>query len=139
MKQFNIRVYGILINKQNQLLVCHEERNGYKMTKLPGGGLEWGEGTKETLVREFKEELGINIRVGKLFYVCDFFQISAFNSNDQLISFYYEVEADLRELPINGDFNREKIRFEWKPINDLQQNDFTFPIDREVIKMILLK
>ena len=56
MKKFNIRVYGILINQNKEILVLDETRNGYSFTKFPGGGLEWGEGFKECLEREFEEE-----------------------------------------------------------------------------------
>ena len=55
---FNLRVYGILINEQNQLLVSDEYIRGMKITKFPGGGLEFGEGTRDCLKREFLEETG---------------------------------------------------------------------------------
>jgi hypothetical protein len=42
--KFNIRVYGLLINKQQEVLVTDEYRIGMYMTKFPGGGLEYGEG-----------------------------------------------------------------------------------------------
>ena len=48
---FNIRVYGILINEQHQLLVSDEYIRGNYYTKFPGGGLEFGEGTRDCLVR----------------------------------------------------------------------------------------
>ena len=49
MKRFNIRVYGILINDRNELLVSDELIKGLQFTKFPGGGLEWGEGTMDCL------------------------------------------------------------------------------------------
>ena len=54
---FNLRVYGLLINELNQVLISDENRNGFAFTKFPGGGMEFGEGFKETLIREFQEEL----------------------------------------------------------------------------------
>ena len=45
-KKFNLRVYGILIDS-DRLLITDEKRGGFPMTKLPGGGLEFGEGLKE--------------------------------------------------------------------------------------------
>jgi hypothetical protein len=39
---FNIRVYGILINEQKQVLVADEFIRGNYYTKFPGGGLEFG-------------------------------------------------------------------------------------------------
>jgi ADP-ribose pyrophosphatase YjhB (NUDIX family) len=72
MLPFNIRVYGLLVNDLGQVLVSDECRNGYSFTKFPGGGLEFGEGFKEALKREFIEELNLSVDVGNLFYFNDF-------------------------------------------------------------------
>ena len=53
MALFNVRVYGILIDSHERLLVSDEFIRGAYITKLPGGGLEIGEGTREGLAREF--------------------------------------------------------------------------------------
>ena len=57
---FNLRVYGILINEQNQLLVSDEYIRGMKITKFPGGGLEFGEGTRDCLKREFLDYIKLD-------------------------------------------------------------------------------
>ena len=88
--RFNLRVYGLLFH-ENKLLITHERRGDVVMTKFPGGGLEFKEGIKDCLIREFKEELEIEINVAGLYYVNDFLQISKYKSSDQLISFYYKV------------------------------------------------
>ena len=62
MKSLNVRVYGILIH-ENKLLVSDEYIKGMKITKLPGGGLEHGEGTIDCLKREFKEELNLDVEI----------------------------------------------------------------------------
>ncbi|MFN5910799.1 MAG: NUDIX domain-containing protein, partial [Bacteroidota bacterium] len=67
MKRFNLRVYGILINDRDEVLVSDECRNGFSFTKFPGGGVEVGEGFPQALEREFEEELGIRVEVGELF------------------------------------------------------------------------
>ena len=59
MQRFNIRVYGILINVQKQVLLSDEFIRGNYYTKFPGGGLEFGEGTRDCLKREFKEEMDL--------------------------------------------------------------------------------
>jgi len=82
MALFNVRVYGILIDEQHRLLVSDEFIRGNYITKLPGGGLEIGEGTRDGLAREFMEEANLKITVGDHFYTTDFFQISAFNNVD---------------------------------------------------------
>src|SRR5678809_100244 len=90
---FNLRVYGILINEQKQVLVSDEYIRGSYYTKFPGGGLELGEGTKDCLKREFKEEMDLEVEIGAHLYTTDFYQVSAFNPEHQIISIYYLVKA----------------------------------------------
>lgn len=144
--RFNIRVYGLLVNEINQVLIVHEQMNDFKFTKFPGGGLEFGEGILDCLTREFKEETGLDIEVIGHFYTTDFFQSSAFKPNDQLISVYYKVEvkSDWRKIKLNEhelfSGNRiERLRFEWVDIKKLTPDMFTFPIDKLVCEKILLE
>ena len=90
---FNIRVYGILINAEKQVLVSDEFIRGNYYTKFPGGGLEFGEGTRDCLKREFMEEMSLNVEIGEHIYTTDFYQISAFNPGHQIISIYYKAKA----------------------------------------------
>ena len=55
---FIIRVYGIYIDPDKGILVSDELVNGKYITKFPGGGLEFGEGTIDCLKREMVEETG---------------------------------------------------------------------------------
>ena len=93
MKLFNVRVYGILLNENKQVLVSDEYIRGKYYTKFPGGGLEFGEGTRDCLQREFKEEMNLDVRVGDHIYTTDIFQMSAFKTDDQIIAIYYFVHA----------------------------------------------
>jgi len=143
MKRFNIRVYGILINDKNEVLVTDEIRSGYKMTKFPGGGLEHGEGTIDCIKRECFEELNLEIEVKAHFYTTDYFQASAFNTNDQLISIYYLI-APAKEHNFDVKQNQfefaEEIEgaqiFRWLSLKTITENDFTFPVDRRVANML---
>ncbi len=132
--KFNIRVYGILINDKNEVLITDECRGGVFFTKFPGGGLEFGEGLKDCLVREFQEELGISIEVGELFYCTDFF--IAFKATDQLISIYYKIEfIDKNKLNFaeyNIPFTIEQEKFRWMSLDEISEDVFTFPIDKLV-------
>ena len=111
---FNIRVYGILINEQKQVLVSDEYIRGMYITKFPGGGLEPGEGTRDCLKREFLEEMNLKVEVGEHIYTTDFFQVSAFNKDQQIISIYYfvkaleEIKAPLREKEF--DFDERELK-----------------------------
>jgi 8-oxo-dGTP diphosphatase len=140
---FNIRIYGILI-ENGKVLVTDEFRLGIKMTKFPGGGLEFGEGPIDCLIREWKEETGIEIRVNSHFYTTDFFQPS-YNlpGTNQIINIYYKVEAikpyDLKTKEIKFDFNEltEGIQtFRWVDMDSITEEEFTLPIDKVVVKML---
>lgn len=138
--RFNIRVYGILINSNKEVLISDECRFKTFFTKFPGGGLEWGEGIKDCLIREFKEELNIEIEVGELYYCTDFFITSAFKETDQLISIYYLVnyskKDDLSFTEHTIPFQEEIEKFRWIPLKEITENTFTFPIDKLVAKKL---
>tara|TARA_B110000046_G_C12929149_1_gene370670 strand:- start:445 stop:885 length:441 start_codon:yes stop_codon:yes gene_type:complete len=141
-KKYNLRVYGIIINSNNEVLVSDERRYGVSMTKFPGGGLNWGEGHKETLVREIKEEMNLDAEIGEFFYVNDFFQSSAYREEDQLFSFYYRVlKVDFDAIPISNHsypLSEEGEKFRWVSISKLSEEMFTFPIDK-VVSLLIAK
>ncbi len=130
-KRFNIRVYGIWIHN-DKLLVNEELIRNQMVIKLPGGGLDWGEGTIDCLKREWKEELGLDIEVSGHFYTTDFFQASAFD-NSQVISIYYLVRGDVPETFVNLVSNE---RTYWIDLSAVSANTFTLAIDKIVGEML---
>lgn len=149
MALFNVRVYGILLDEEKRLLVSDEFIRGNYITKLPGGGLEIGEGTRDGLAREFMEEANIVVNVGDHFYTTDFFQISAFNNKDQIISIYYLVHTEDTSL-INAkekafDFLPEEVadkkgtaeHLRWIPFHEINEDAMTLPIDKVAVKMLV--
>ena len=145
MYPFNVRVYGILINSLEQVLLSDEEEFGFQFSKFPGGGLEFGEGLIDALKREFVEECNVEVRVIEHFYTTDFFIKSVFNES-QVISIYYLVEP-VTELELNFkqksfDFDSEgeiKQAFRWKSISELAISDLTFPTDQRVVELLKLR
>ena len=137
-KAYNIRVYGILFNQKKELLLSDEVLGGKRFTKLPGGGHELGEGLTDGLKREFREELNIEIDVVKHFYTTDYFQQSAFNEEEQLISVYYLVESEQAEGIENGKSAADDIsnKFKWKKLTDLKEDSVSFPVDQLVLKKL---
>jgi 8-oxo-dGTP diphosphatase len=139
--RFNIRVYGIL-KHQNRILLVHEQAGNMEFVKFPGGGLEFGEGLHDALIREFMEETGLEVEIAHHVYTTDFFQQSAFKPGDQLISVYYAVNAkgqidireDAHEIVVNG--RTEKLRFFWVDLHQLHESMLTFPIDKKVCGFI---
>ncbi|ANI89514.1 NUDIX hydrolase [Arachidicoccus ginsenosidimutans] len=148
MNSFNIRVYGILKDERDRILVSDEFIRGDYITKFPGGGLELGEGTRDCLQREFLEETGLKVNVGAHFYTTDFFQQSAFNKEHQIISIYYFVHCDeIEKLQTHtkpfdfspeqtADPNSESEVFRWIDLKDLSEESVMLPIDKIVAKML---
>ena len=145
-----LRVYGILINEKKQILVSDELIRGNYYTKFPGGGLEFGEGTRDCLKREFKEEMDLSVAVEDHIYTTDFFQMSAFNPADQIISIYYfakalePIKAPLRNKEFDFDDAQLKVyqeRDEIETFRFIEWEDFsadrmTLSIDKIVAAMI---
>ena len=151
MQLFNIRVYGILLNEKKQVLVSDEYIRGEYFTKFPGGGLEIGEGTRDCLKREFLEEMNLAVEIKEHIYTTDFYQLSAFNHNHQIISIYYFVQAlepiqvPLRDKPFHFDEAQLNIYKEKNEIETFRFIDWesfsadavSLPIDKVVA--VLLK
>jgi len=147
---FNIRVYGILINENKQILLSDEFIRGQYYTKFPGGGLELGEGTRDCLKREFQEEMSLDVEVKDHIYTTDFFQISAFNPEHQIISIYYFVqplepitfsltqkEFDFTEQQLIIYKEKSEIEtFRFADLISFSDKDVSLPIDKVVAGII---
>ncbi|MBY0536227.1 MAG: NUDIX domain-containing protein [Chitinophagaceae bacterium] len=147
---FNIRVYGILTNEKGEVLVSDEKIRGAYITKFPGGGLEFGEGTRDCLEREFLEEMNLKVRIDEHLYTTDFFQMSAFNPEHQIISVYYKVTAlepitvPIRTQPFDFDAQQlavyeatgETETFRFIPAASFNSNSVTLPIDKVVADLV---
>ncbi len=150
MTKFNVRVYGILLNDAKQVLVSDEYIRGKYYTKFPGGGLEFGEGTRECLHREFKEEMNLDVLIEDHIYTTDVFQMSAFTPDHQIIAIYYFVKAlQPIAVPIKTaefDFDEQQLQLyeqsqqietfrfiDWENFNP---DAITLPIDKIVTALL---
>ena len=142
---FNIRVYGLLINLNDEILLSDEQEFGIQFTKFPGGGLEHSEGLIDGLKREFIEECNLEIEVINHFYTTDFFVESIFGGG-QLISVYYLVKP-MNDLAFKltdktFDFNGQTEpmqSFRFVAIAKLSVDEITFPVDKHVINLLKQK
>ena len=144
MEKFVIRVYGLIIKEHKEILISDEYVLETYMTKFPGGGLEFGEGPIDCLIREFKEEcMGQKIENIRHFYTTDYYQKALFYENAQLISIYYladlknPLQFKISEKPFDfkivDNFGQS---FRWLKIKDVKEEDMTFPIDKFVIRKL---
>lgn len=147
---FNVRVYGILMNDKRQVLVSDEHIRGSYYTKFPGGGLEFGEGTRDCLKREFMEEMNLDVEIGDHIYTTDFFQMSAFTPDQQIIAIYYFAKAlapitvPLRTKPFDFDERQQAIYEQTRETETFRFIDWeqfsgaavTLPIDKVVADLV---
>ena len=133
-KGFNIRVYALCIIN-NEILTLKEPFAGNMVVKLPGGGLEFGEGTADCLKREFKEELNLEITVGDAFYIQEDFVQSLAKDGKQLLTLYFFATIiDSHNLEII-DKNIQEVN--WIPLT--ANNPFTLPVDKIVFNKLQSK
>lgn len=73
--RLRVRVCGICIQDHKVLMLSHR---GIGSTDTfwcpPGGGVQFGETTHQALIREFKEETGVEIEISRLLFVNEFMQ-----------------------------------------------------------------
>ncbi len=142
-RKFNIRVYGIFI-EAGKVLLTDEYRLGTKMTKFPGGGLKYGEGTIDCLKRECREELNSEIEVLEHFYTTDYFQPSILLPEpQQIINIYYRIHIP---RPFGFKISDKKFDFEklvdgdqsfrMPALEKLKADELTLPIDKKVIEIV---
>jgi len=138
--RFNLRVYALIIDESNRILVSDECRFGHFFTKFPGGGIEENEGISDALKRELQEELAAEMLDSSFFYVNDFYQVSAFDTEHSLVVFYYKVVIQSPETLGTSSyaipFTEETEKQRWVSLYELQKSDLTFPIDQLVLEKL---
>lgn len=93
-----LRACGICLKNDELLMVNHSALNTSDFWAPPGGGIEYGQSIEETLIREFKEETGVDIRPVKFLFACEFIK-----SPLHAIEVFFEVEHVGGTLKVGSD------------------------------------
>ena len=143
-QRFIIRVYGIYIDPLQGLFVSDEKIREKNITKFPGGGLEYGEGTINCLQREMIEETGSEFEITSHFYTTDYFVESAFDPEWQIISIYYimkplqVLQIEIPKISFNFKNDSEGSQsFRFIPFANVNAEQFTLSIDRHVASLLV--
>ena len=135
---FSYRVGGLLIRDGKVLMQKAVDDDGYAFI---GGHVAFGETTDQALVREFKEEIGADIKIERLIMVNEnFFPWG--NRPCQQINLYYLVSLqDETQIPLDGTFKaldelgNERIELDmcWIPLEDVPNATIYPPQAKEYI------
>ena len=114
----------LLLENQNKILLMKRKNTGYEDSKysLPGGHVEANEEIRKALVREAKEEIGININVEDL----EFYKVlnRKISKNQEYVDFVFKTKrwsGDIR--------NNEKEKCEeiiWVDKDKIPENTLDF-------------
>ena len=118
---FNIRITGMLI-ENNEILLVQQKLSDKRNWSLPGGRLERGETLSQGLIREMKEETGLDVEIIRMLYLCD---VAASSNTILHITFLIKRIGGEIELPSN-EFDENPIHdVKFVPISELVQYGFS--------------
>ncbi len=120
--KFTYRVVGIVMDNQRVLLHRAEPDDFWS---LPGGRGELLEVSQNTLKREMREELGVEIQVERLLWVVEnFFEHNAQSHHELglyfLMSFPSRSPLYTESKAFAGDEQGLKLIFKWHPLDALE-------------------
>lgn len=125
---FNIRITGILI-EDNKILLVQQNLSDKRNWSLPGGRLERGETISQGIIREMKEETGLDVEIIRMLYLCD---VEASSNTILHITFLLKRVSGEIELPSNV-FDENPIHdVRFVPVSELMQYGFS----EKFVKMI---
>jgi len=122
-----VRVAGILINNNEILLIAHKKDNDIYWL-LPGGGVDYGESLSEALIREFIEELNIEITVKDLALISDSIAPAG---NRHIINIFFLCEYSGGEFMLGNDLRLHDFKFFKR--DDIPNIKLFPPINNELI------
>jgi len=107
--------------RRGSVLVCRDKKGGYAY--LPGGHVEFGETAEQALIRELKEESGLQVRAGACALVHEhFFEQKGAKRHELTLVFHMEpagTEGALEEVKSL----ETHLTFEWMDLASVGDQD----------------
>ena len=99
--RFNYRVCAVLLDG-GRILAMHDERSPYFY--LPGGRVKMGERAEDAVLREVREELGIEARILRPLWLCQsFFNEDVAHVDYHELCLYFLLDISGTDLLSRGD------------------------------------
>ena len=128
--RFNYRVAAVLLDGE-RILAMHDERSPYFY--LPGGRVRMGERAEDAVLREVREELGIEARIVRPLWLSQsFFNEDVAHVDYHELCLYFLLDISGTDLLSRGDrFRGPELRhvhdFEWLPFERLK-DEYFYPL-----------
>ncbi|HVG18511.1 MAG TPA: NUDIX hydrolase [Blastocatellia bacterium] len=115
--RFNYRVVGVAVHDNSVLL---HRAEGDDFWTFPGGRAEFGEPAAQTLKREMREEIGVEVEVVRLlWFVENFFEYADMRYHEIALYFLMRLPATCKYVvqpgPFLGEEEGTKLTFQWFP------------------------
>ena len=137
---FRLRTVAIIIEDNSLLLVKNAKSPNYYSV---GGGVHMNEKAEDCVIREVREETGVDYQVDHLAVICEnFFKEAALDYDPlhcHVIEFYYLMKSrGKKDAKCNTyGWNNEKEEISWIPLDQLAQTNVKPEFLRHRIKEIL--
>lgn len=126
---FDVRSCGILI-KDGKILVSNEDDG---TVTLSGGAVKTGETTDEAIVREFKEESGLDdVKVIKLIAVIENF-LKYKDADYHQFMYVYSLDLKNQSLNLPTLTQEEKMFTKWVDVTSLNSINFRPSVINEIL------
>ena len=128
--RFNYRVCAVLLDR-GRILAMHDERSPYFY--LPGGRVRMGERAEDAVLREVREELGIEARIVRPLWLSQsFFNEDVVRVDYHELCLYFLLDVSDTDLLSRGDRFRGPERrhihdFAWLPFDRLK-DEYFYPL-----------
>ncbi|GAB4113219.1 MAG: NUDIX hydrolase [Spirochaetota bacterium] len=129
-KKIRIRVAGLVVEENKILMIAHKKGSEIYWL-LPGGGVEYQESLDEALKREFREELGLTVKVGDIALIADSIEP---NGKRHIINIVFWCNIENQSIRLG----KEKILydFSYKPVNELADVVMYPPLNEYIIQLL---
>lgn len=133
--KLNIRAAGAMIHNNKILVHRNLNKNHYC---IPGGRVEIGENSEETVKREIQEELGKQIEItGYIATIENFFEME--NKKYHEIYFLYKIEfINEEDKKINDNMHnvegKEYLQYEWLDLDRIEEYNILPNCLKKVLK-----
>lgn len=130
MNKFYVATKGIVLNQHNQILIIQRAKGGRheNMWEFPGGLVEFGELPEESLAREIKEEVNLDIDILRYIYSWKWIE-----NNEQVVGMSFLCRCkDDKKLKLSFEHSNCK----WVNISDILDSELDGDIKSNLRKVM---